>query len=278
MQLTPRYDGGSVLRFAAAIGDVSVPLLRQRRRLGALLEGFDDDQWAAPSRCAGWSTRDVVSHLTTADQFWALSMRAGLAGKPTRYLGGFDPVATPAQMVAAASAEGPPAVLAAYQAAVDGLAAVLTDLDDEQWAVLTEAPPGHLPLDAVVSHALWDGWVHERDIALPLGLTPAEEPDEVVTALRYVAGLGPAFLASIGDGRPGTLAVVGTDPDATIVVELTDVALVRDGEAPAEAVRIEGRSVDLVEGLSLRAPLPHPVADEDRWLLGGLATVFDQVV
>ena len=28
----------------------------------------------------------------------------------------------------------------------------------------------------LASHALWDGWVHERDIALPLGLTPPEEP------------------------------------------------------------------------------------------------------
>ncbi|MDX6717717.1 MAG: hypothetical protein QOH30_4275, partial [Baekduia sp.] len=36
-----------------------------------------------------------------------------------------------------------------------------------------------------------------------------------------------------------------------------------------------GRAVDLVDMLSIRAPLGQPVPEDGRWLLEGLATVFD---
>ena len=47
------------------------------------------------------------------------------------------------------------------------------------------------------------------------------------------------------------------------------------GAIPTGAVVLDGPAVDLVEALSLRAPLPCAVADDDRWVLAGLATVFD---
>ncbi len=49
----------------------------------------------------------------------------------------------------------------------------------------------------------------------------------------------------------------------------------RYGDGPANALRLTGAAVDLLEGLSLRAPLPCPVSDEHRWLVNGLAEVFD---
>jgi hypothetical protein len=134
-----------------------------------------------------------------------------------------------------------------------------------------------MPLHLMAHHALWDAWVHERDIALPLGLTPAEEADEMLASLRYAAGLGPALLAAQGSTRTGRLVVAGTDPDAHLVVDLGETVVVSlaDG-APGDGARLEGRTVDLVEALSVRGPLPDGLAEEDRWMLGGLATVFDQ--
>jgi uncharacterized protein (TIGR03083 family) len=275
MRLTPRYDGPPVLRFTGPIGDLSVPLLRQRRRLGAVLRTLNDAQWATPSRCAGWSVRDVVAHLVGTDQFWVLSATAGLGGAPTRYLDGFDPVATPAKMVGGMQDVAPAEVLASYQEGVDALAACFTDLDDERWSMVAEAPPGHVSLDAMARHALWDAWIHERDVVLPLGLAPVEERDEVLACLQYAAGLGPAFLAIGGSERAGTLVFDGIDPDAHIVVHVGETVVVSDGEAPAGAVHLEGWSVELIEALSFRAPLVHDIAAADRWLLGGLAEVFD---
>lgn len=36
----------------------------ERRRVADLLAGLDDEQWAAPSLCDGWTVREVGAHLT----------------------------------------------------------------------------------------------------------------------------------------------------------------------------------------------------------------------
>ncbi len=36
---------------------------RQRHELAELLESLSDDQWDAPSLCAGWRVVDVAAHL-----------------------------------------------------------------------------------------------------------------------------------------------------------------------------------------------------------------------
>lgn len=276
MQISPVYDDPGFFACDLGPADPSVPLLRQRRRLAALAAGLDGDQWDAPSRCDAWSVRDVLSHLVTTNEFWAFAVAGARAGEPTRVLATFDPVATPAALVDAARAQPPDEVLDRFVATTEALAAALDGLDAEGWDRPGEAPPGHVPLRAVALHALWDAWVHERDIALPLGLATVEEPDEVAASLGYAAALGPAFAAAIGGGR-GTLAVEATDPDVRVVVEVGEgTVAVREGDAPAGALRLTGPAVALVEGLSLRAPLPCPVPDDRRWLLDGLAAVFDQ--
>jgi uncharacterized protein (TIGR03083 family) len=274
VQLGPRYDGPAILRLDGAMGDPAAPLLRQRRRLADTVAGLDADQWAAPTRCEGWSVQDVVVHLTTTNQFWAVSITAGRNGAPTRLLAKFDPVATPAELVALERSKSSAEVLERFVGSNDDLAASIADLDDAGWAIPAEAPPGHLALRCVVLHALWDSWIHERDIMLPLGLSPPEEPDEILASLRYVAGLSPAIALARGSDRAGVLAVEVTDPDDGFVVEVGDPVVVRDGEAPADAVRLSGSAVDVLEALSVRAPLPQPLAEDDRWLLGDLAKVF----
>lgn len=277
MKLTPRYDGPTILTFTEPAGDLSVPLLRQRRRFARVLEGLDAEQWAAPTRCDAWSVQDVVAHLASVDGYWALSAAAALRGEPTRFLDGFDPVTVPEEMVDGQRGQSPTEVLDAYRAGVEAFADVVTGLDDEQWAMPAEAPPGHVPLHVMMRHALWDAWVHERDALLPLGLVPQVERDEVQASLEYAAAVGPVFDLLGGSSRRGALAVVGTDPDVVVVVEIEDTVTVRGGPVPDSAVVLEGPSVALLEAVSLRAPFPRPVAESDRWVLTGLAVAFDQL-
>lgn len=277
MQLTPRYDDAPVLRISGATSDPALALLRQRRRLAEVLARLSDERWTEPSRCDAWAVRDVVAHLVDVDRFWTFSIGAGRAGEPSRFLATFDPVTSPAELVEAHADVQPAELLAMFRSGLDGLAAALADVDD--WDVLAEAPPGHIPLRALVLHALWDGWVHERDIALPLGLDPVEEDDEVAGSLLYVAALGPAFAACAGSWREGCLVVEATDRDLRAVVSLgSSVVATLDGsvESPPDAVVVRGPAVAMVEGLSLRAPLPCDIAPADRSALGTLDLVFEQ--
>ena len=274
MRLNPRYGTDPVITLDGRGADVLEPLVRQRRRLAAALGGFSDEQWAHPSRCEGWTNRDVIVHLESTNQFWSYSIASGLAGEPTRFLVGFDPVASPAELVAGAGDVDTGALLDRFVASTAALTTLLASLDDDDWSKLAEAPPGHLTVSAVTHHALWDSWVHERDVLVPLGIEPDREDDEIAACLRWVAGIGPA-LSGIGD-RHGVLTISATHPDLAVVVEIGDRIAVRNGTAAADAdLHLEGDARDLVESLSLRAPLPAAVPDTSAWMLRGLAQAFD---
>jgi uncharacterized protein (TIGR03083 family) len=277
MQLTPRYGSDPLLVLDGPPGAVAGPAIRQYRRLAATVASFTDEQWAHPSRCEGWSSRDVIAHLETANNFWVLSITAGLRGDPTRFLATFDPVATPAQLVAATDGVPTAEVVERFLAGTESLVELLASLDGDDWRKPAEAPPGHLSIDALVHHAFWDSWIHERDILLPQGTTPDEEADEIAAALRYVAGLGPAFAISNGTAHTGTLAAEAADPEVSFVVEVDDAVTVRSASADAIAgadVRLGGDAVDLLESLSIRRPLDQAVPAASAWMLGGLADVF----
>jgi uncharacterized protein (TIGR03083 family) len=274
MQLQPRYESEPILVLEGPADAAREPTIRQRRRLGELLGTLSDDQWRRASRCEGWTVQDVVNHLIGTNSFWAASIAAGLAGSPTKILAAFDPAATPALMVDGMRALSPAETLDQFLTTDQPLLDALETLDADGWATIAESPPGHVPISLLAQHALWDSLIHERDIALPLGMTPVEEPDETVVSLRYAAGLGPAFAAVTG-GRTGALVVDAADPDVHIVVEVGDAVAVHGGAAPAGALRLEGRAIDLLEALSIRRPLDVHVPDEHAWLLMGLAIAFD---
>jgi uncharacterized protein (TIGR03083 family) len=274
MRLVPRYEGPTILTLPGG-GDVGGPFVRQRRRLEALFASLGDDDWRAPTRCESWSVQDVATHLAGVNGFFHSAIAAGLAGTPTRVLEGFDPKATPAALVDAASAGAPADTLAALVESDDALCELVAGLDDEQWSTIAEGPPGLVPVSLLVHHALWDSWVHERDVGLPLGRAVTEEPDEALACLRYVAGFGPAVALALGKAKPAAMVLETTDPEGLVAVEVTDRVVVHDRPPADVAVVLRGSAVDLVEQLSARAPLTASVPDEHRWLVGTLAMVFE---
>ena len=275
MRISPRYDGPPLIAIDGAAGDQLAPVVRQRRRMETMLAALTDEQWQAPTRCEGWTVQDVIAHLNGVNTFWEASVRAGLAGTPTRMLVGFDPATTPAAMVDAVRSLAPQEVYAEFVAGNDGFLGAIADLDDAGWAALAEAPPGHIPVRLLASHALWDGWVHERDIALPLGITPPEEQDEVVSSLRYAAALSPGFLVTTDEAPVGVFAVEVTDPDASFTIEISSEVSIRTAPAPSDVPVLCGDAVAITEALSIRAPLPDDAPNAWRELLGGLEAAFD---
>lgn len=276
--LNPRYGDDPVVVLEGDPAAIAGPLVRQRRRFVEELGQLSDDQWAQPSRCAGWSAQDVIVHLDSTNTFWRFSLAAGRSGEPTRFLATFDPVASPAELVAGAGPKAPEEVLASFAASTEAFAQLVESMADDEWTVLAESPPGHVSASALAHHALWDSWVHERDVLLPLGLTAPEEADEVAACLRYAAALAPGLALTNGADGTGTLLVHATDPDLAVFVEVDGRVTVRDG-APTPAGPIDlmltGDAVELVEALSMRRPLGRELPADAAWLVQGLADVFE---
>ena len=204
-------------------------------------------------------------------------MAAGRAGQPTRILPGFDPAVTPAQLVEASPVIGTDELLGRLVAANREMDGALDGLDAEGWRRMAEAPAGHIALSAVASHALWDAWVHERDICLPLGLPVDVEPDEVAVSLRYAAGLGPAFLATEGSARSGAFGVSVTHPDATFVVEVGPTVVVRDVDSCPGLATLEGEATALTRSVELPWRSALAARGGTLRMIDALAVAFDQV-
>lgn len=278
MQLSPSYDATPIIALDGPADAIVEPFLRQRRRLLDLLGSLTETQWAAPTRCEGWSAQDVVTHLVSTDQFWGASVSLGVRGEPTRFLDGFDPNASPAQLVEAAEPAPPGATLEALREATTALCSLVEGLAPADLDQIGEAPPGHVAIPVVLHHALWDCWVHERDIRVPGDLGTDDEDDEVRSCLRYASALSPAFAVRYGvaPAEASTMGVAVTDPELTLRVEIGSSVHVSDAGAPAEAPVLRGAAVDVLEALSSRRPLVHDFGAQ-AWMLDGLRTVFDQV-
>ena len=276
MQIHPPYDAPPLIVVPGEPADIVEPMVRQLHRLRTLLGGLDPAQWAAPSRCAEWRVQDVVAHLAGTDAFWAAAARGGLSGAPTRFLEGFDPKATPAALSAARADDDPGAVLADFTAAAADLCELAESLTDDQCDVVAEAPTGHIAIRAVLHHALWDAWVHERDIVLPLGLEPTLEADEVECCLRYAVALSPAMARMSGATDTGVLAVDVVDPGVALTATVGDQIVVRPGAAADADIVLGGDAVDVLEFLSVRRPYAGALPDEGRWMLNGLTGVFEE--
>lgn len=274
MKLTPRYEGPSTIAIDGSPADQLAPVVRQLRRMADMLAGFGETEWSAATRCEGWTVQDVISHLVSVNTFWKMSVLAGLAGAPTQVLQSFDPAATPPLLVEPMRALPPSEVFEQFVASVDAYVATLTDLDEAGWATTAESPAGHVPIRLLAAHGLWDAWVHERDIALPLGLTPPELTDEILASLRYAAALSPALAINSGASVDGVLTIETTEPDARLTIDVGRSVNVRDGIAASDAPCLCGDAVTVLEALSLRVPLPASTPDEWRRMLGGLEMAF----
>lgn len=281
VEIHPRYDADPPIVIDSPIAGIRTPFLRQRRRLVSTLHELSDDEWAAPSRCEGWSSKDVIAHLASTDGFWGASLAGVLHDEPTRYLVGFDPKATPAALAEAASSVSPSDTLAGLADGVERLCDTVEALEDEDWDRTAEAPPGHVSVRTMVHHALWDAWIHERDVLEPLGRSLVEEPDEVVASLRYAAALSPAFGVQRDPSRNGTLVLEITEPVRRVVAEIGHQVTVSEQAGPGvaadagDALVVVGRGAEVVEALSVRRPLDAPVPADKRWMVDGLAEVFE---
>jgi uncharacterized protein (TIGR03083 family) len=240
----------------------AAPFRRHRERFLGALATLSADEWAATTRCDAWSARDVCNHLVTADGFWVLTLEGRSAPEPTTFLRGFDPTRSPDQVIASRRDHEPGAVLEALTASTAALVEALSAIGEDEWSLRSESPLGHVPLRAIAAHSLWDSWLHERDVLLPLGRPPAVDEEELLTAAAftlYIGGTQGGVLddpAPVGDGPAGP--VDGAVRFADLPGHVLRLCVDRDVrvlvEGPATEVPEVGSAVTFVEAITGRIP------------------------
>lgn len=166
----------------------------QRRRLIADLRGFGPGDWAAPTRCAGWSAHDVVRHLRDVT-------RAVAGGPDDRTLdrtAGFDPRTTPRRWLAASAGESPAATLDRLAAMTEEALTSARDRLALGHRFDVGLPYGPMDWTVQALHIFWDSWLHERDVFLARGVDRPADADATGYATAY--GL---FIAGTVAGRSG---------------------------------------------------------------------------
>jgi uncharacterized protein (TIGR03083 family) len=125
----------------------------ERARLVEALTKLDDEQWAMPSLCTGWSTKDALAHVVSTAEMTPPRFFVGLASS------GFSFGRLMARNVAAVGADPVPRLLERLEAAVHA----------------RNAPPGPTGSWLVETVA------HGEDIAYPTG-TPIAHSEEALVA------------------------------------------------------------------------------------------------
>jgi uncharacterized protein (TIGR03083 family) len=125
----------------------------ERGALADDLSSLDDEQWARPSMCAGWTVRDVLAHMTATAKITPAKFFPALLGSGFKFNSMTDKLR--ANELGSSGAQ-----------TLDNFRSVLG---------ATTHPPG--PTMAMVGEAV----VHSADIRRPLGISRAY-PSEATTS------------------------------------------------------------------------------------------------
>jgi len=215
--------------------------LRQRARLRRWLDDLPEERWDEPTRCEGWDVTKLVRHLASASQFLGYTLHKATNGVATTLLEGFDPQRVPQQAAAALGNLTPTGARQALVAMDSSVAVELRAMGELAWSVKAESPLGHLAAHLVVSHFLWDSWVHERDFLEPRHEVAIRTPEEVEIVVMYLLGM-----ATVATASTTAIDLRLTDPALRVGVGVVD-GEARVGVAPKGAAVIEARTVDFVD-------------------------------
>ena len=167
---------------------------RELASFASLVAGLDDDQLLTPSRCAGWTVRDIAGHV--------VGIVADLAAG--RLEGQGTPAVTARQAAERAGRSGA-SLAEEREAATPGLLGLLGSLPEEAWSGPSFDDPRYTLGFAI--EALWfDAYLHADDVRAALGM-PSERGPGLRCAVHHVGG----YLEARGWG-PATLALEGVEP------------------------------------------------------------------
>jgi uncharacterized protein (TIGR03083 family) len=215
--------------------------------IGSLIDGLTAEQWRAQSLCPAWSVHGVVVHIVAIESV-LLTWRPDSAENPF--------AAMPAH-VQELSALEPKDLIARYHEVVGRRLFDLEAMRDTEFDAPSFTPVGQATYGRFMAIRVFDLWVHERDITVPLrlrtndgGIAAEMSLDEVQGSIGYIAGkkIGVPDGKSIAfritgpvvrdifvkvDGRAQRVAELA-DPDVVVHADLLTFMLLACGRVDPE--------------------------------------------
>lgn len=228
---------------------------RHRARLISAVEELETEDWAAPSRCARWTVADVVAHLRWGTEVALELIRRVEAGSDERLFTAFDPRTTPEAELAPLRDRDPAEHIAVIRSGTGTLVATARDLVARGVEEEADTPLGWVPWPLSVNHLLWDSWLHERDVLVPLRAAPAPDPVEVRLVGSYQLVILGSVLSMFGMRGTVDLRLEGTCGGAQRVRVGDEVVVDSPDGPPGGEGCITGEAVAVIEAMSGRGDL-----------------------
>lgn len=222
--------------------DIVAALDDQQVELDEILRSFDDDAWASPSRCDGWTKSDVILHLAQTNEM-AIGSLTGTYDKVLEgFLHGLDFASNvddgAGLMVDKERGAAADEVYARFRGTVERLMGLFWKADAHdrvQWVA------GTLSAQTLATTRLAETWIHTNDVQRTV---PSSR-------LKYIARLAWRTL-------PYAFQRAGREMQGTVAFELegpNGKPWVFAPETPADTV-LRGLAVDLCEVAAQRAAAP----------------------
>jgi hypothetical protein len=238
------------------------------RRLVDTWGGFSPAEWGRPSRNTDWTVHQTVRHVADAME----RVTAAVTGSPALGENDFDPRSTPVMWLSTSEGESPRATIERYATASTSLRAGVVDrlASGDDAHDRTVYGTAHWTVNVV--HVLWDSWLHERDVLLPLGQpAPSSEAEERLVGLyALLMALVPSMM--FGQSVSATVRLRGIG-DRTIEVDC-DAGVLHSAEAPAGGAAISGATPAAIDALAGRGDTVAGVLPGAPEELGFLAAFF----
>ncbi|MFE3168968.1 maleylpyruvate isomerase family mycothiol-dependent enzyme [Streptomyces sp. NPDC059224] len=188
-------------------------LRRRRHALLELLNNIEESQFNTQSRCTDWSVHEVVRHVRDVAKVHIsmLDETEYPFGNPRK----FSPKTSPAAWMRHSEGES-------VKETVDELSQLIQREGDlflrrarEGSTQVRQGPLGRkLHWSVFSTHTIWDAWMHERDICIPLGSDVPLDGEEGRLMVMYTLLAASAPAAWSGDYVETAIKLYGS-PDCT---------------------------------------------------------------
>lgn len=269
MQEAP-FELGSRLVLDAAEPSIVEAFVTQRRRLLETARTLRDDEWVHATRCTEWNAHELIVHVIGATD----ACRSTLTGPRSVFDGPFDPNSSPNAFVDSRSAQPVATTLEQLDASITATVDAIDAQRARAPALQVTAVWGE-PVDwrLFVTHMFFDGWVHERDLLLPLG-RELESPDpEACLATAYALHTAGIVAGLFGIPLDATLRLGGVGSGSyRIVVDRLNVRISVEPSDPASGPS-NGDAATVTDSMMGRDPELATVLDAPPEIVEALSGV-----